>query len=191
MIIGLTAPAGAGKSLAAAYLAERHGFARVRFADPLKAMLRAFYVSLDLSSAEIERRIEGDLKEVPDPDLCGRTPRRAMQGLGTEFGREVVGRDLWTRAWASRSDLALITGRSVVAEDVRFANEAETVRARGGIVVRIVRPDAETARPGAAGHASEAMDFPADITIRNDGTPEVLFARLDGVIRRFGMPRAA
>ncbi|WP_066921399.1 hypothetical protein [Methylobacterium sp. CCH5-D2] len=191
MIIGLTAPAGAGKSLAAAYLAERHGFARVRFADPLKAMLRAFYVLLDLSDTEIDRRIEGDLKEAPDPDLCGRTPRRAMQTLGSDWARDLIGRDLWTRSWANRSDLALISGRSVVAEDVRYANEAETMRARGGIVVRIVRPDAESARPGAAGHASEAMDFPADITIRNDGTPEVLFARLDGVIRRFALPRAA
>ena len=54
----------------------------MRFSTPLKGMLRAFYRACGLSEAEIEWRIEGDLNDVPDPLLGGRTPRKGMIGLG-------------------------------------------------------------------------------------------------------------
>lgn len=98
MILALTGPAGCGKSTAAAYLAEAHGFARVRFAGPLKAMVRAFLAEVGAPSTEIERMIEGDRKEVAAAELSGCTPRRFMQALGTEFGRDTIHAELWTRA---------------------------------------------------------------------------------------------
>ena len=82
MIIGLAGAAGAGKSTAAGYLAERYGYARVRFSAGLKGMLRAFYRVCGLSEAEIERRIEGDLNDVPDPLLGGPAPHSTGASLG-------------------------------------------------------------------------------------------------------------
>jgi hypothetical protein len=52
----------------------------------------------------------------------------------------------------------------------------------GGKVVRIERPGAGS--PTGAGHASE-KGVSADITIQNDGPPEVLRARILGVLDRY------
>lgn len=56
-VIGLSGLARSGKSTAAAHLVSHHGYVRVRFADPLKAMAKA----LGLTDAEVD----GDLKERP------------------------------------------------------------------------------------------------------------------------------
>jgi hypothetical protein len=173
-VIGLSGAAGAGKSTLAALLASRCGYERLRFASPLKAMARGFYASLGMPDDEIERRIEGDLKELPDPALFGETPRRMMQTLGTEWGRQCMGEDFWTMTASVAACRKLHAGLPVVFEDCRFENEAATVRALGGIVVRIDRPSAGGL---ASGHVSESGVEP-DLTIMNDGTPDDLFDAL-------------
>lgn len=169
IIIGFCGKAGAGKSTAAAYLARTYGFERVRFAGPLKAMLAALGCSPD--------EIDGSAKELPCDLLGGRTPRQAMQTLGTEWGRHLVTPDLWTRAWIRAAE-----GKSlVVADDVRFANEADLIRGRGGIVVEIFGDEAGSS--SGAGHVSERMAFAPDLRIfnpRNHG----FFPRIDVVAHR-------
>ena len=67
----------------------------------------------------------------------------------------------------------------VVITDCRFINEAEAIRAAGGVVWRIVRPGAG-AQGGISGHASEAEmvspEFLAqiDATLQNDSTLDAL-----------------
>lgn len=177
MILALAGAAGCGKSTAAAYLAERHGFARVRFAGPLKAMLRAFLAEAGTPPAEIERMIEGDRKQMPAPELAGRSPRYVMQTLGTEFGRDMIHPDLWTMAWAAGAQAALDRGAAgVVVEDCRFPNEVDAVRALGGSVVQILRPvGALTLDP----HPSEGQMLAVDATIANVGPLDDLHDMLD------------
>lgn len=138
-VIGLAGAAGSGKSTAAEQIAIQlyPDVARVRFADPLKAMMRALYDTAGLSFAETDRRIEGDLKQAFDPLLLGHTPRLAMQTLGTEWGRYQFGGDFWTRLWMRRASLARSTtpGVIVVAEDVRFREEVRAVREMGGVII--------------------------------------------------------
>src|SRR4051794_5754215 len=110
MMIGLAGAAGAGKSTAAGYLAERYGYARVRVSGPLKAMVRGFLASTGVPADEIERMIEGDRKEVPAPELAGCTPRRVMQTLGAEWDRDLIAPDLWTMAWRQAAKAALANG---------------------------------------------------------------------------------
>lgn len=57
--------------------------------------------------------------------------------------------------------------------DCRFLNEAEAIKARGGVIVRVIRDLPELAG-GIAGHVSETeMDqIEADYTIDNNGTLE-------------------
>jgi hypothetical protein len=69
---------------------------------------------------DVERMIEGDLKEAVHPEL-GVSPRHLMVTLGTEWGRDAVHPDLWVRIWAA----SLPEAAHVVAEDVRFPNEVE------------------------------------------------------------------
>jgi hypothetical protein len=129
-LLGLCGAIGAGKTTAARSLVARHGFFRVPFAAPLKAMLLA----LGLPAAALE----GAAKEAPHPFLAGRTPRQAMQWLGTEWGRDLIGPDFWVAAWRAR--LTPLAPGGVVADDVRFANEAAAIRALGGLIVEITRP---------------------------------------------------
>jgi hypothetical protein len=168
VVVALSGLAASGKSTAAEYLDRHHGFVRHRFAAPLKDMMRALGLT--------ERHIEGDLKEVPCDLLCGRTPRWAMQSVGTEWGRDLIHPDLWVSIWKARALASLEAGLNVVAEDCRFPNEADAVRALGGRVIRL------KGRGGIGGsHASENLPEP-DMTVWNNGPLEILHARLDGLV---------
>ena len=162
-LVAFTGPAGAGKSTAADVLCGE-GWVRVKFADPLKNMMRAFYWSCGLRNEDyIEARIEGDMKEEPDPFLCGRTPRKAMQTLGTEWGRQCLAENLWVNAWKEQAGQFLEMGMDVVTDDCRFENEAEMVRKLGGKVVQIIGRD----KGLAPAHASEQFALTADMKIAN------------------------
>jgi hypothetical protein len=138
-VVGFAGPKRVGKSTCAQWLMQS-GYVRLPFAGPLKDMLRA----IGLSS----RELDGDLKEVPCSLLCGKTPRHAMQTLGTEW-RNMIDQHLWTRIWTDRA----LQERRVVADDVRFPHEVDAIRSLGGKVIRIHRPGFEATGE----HASEAL----------------------------------
>lgn len=171
-IIGVAGPAGCGKSTFADILIEKHGFVRIKMAGPLKAMLRAIGLG--------DREIEGDLKEQPCPMLCGQTPRYAMETLGTEWGRDLIGPDFWTTAWASAARKAIADGvEGVVADDIRFTNEVEAVRRFGGSVIRLIGRSGVAA---ASGHSSEAGAFEVDAQINNAGSIADLEKQAAGIV---------
>lgn len=134
-LIGFSGFKGSGKDTAAAVLIERFGYDRRAFAGPLKNMLRTLLKCQGVDADHIERMIEGDLKELPSPYLGGRSPRHAMQTLGTQWGRELIGSAYWVEAWTR----SLTTTPRVVVTDVRFINEAETLERLGGSLIHIDR----------------------------------------------------
>jgi hypothetical protein len=148
-----------------------HGFSVVRFAGPLKAMLRAFYVEHGITAEVIERKIEGDLKEVPCPLLLGKTPRYAMQTLGHDWGRVLIAQDLWTESFNYRVGAV----EKAVVPDTRYANEVETIKNLGGEVWR-VEAKRRVPENEHSNHPSEvAIDtLSVDREIDNNGTPEEL-----------------
>ncbi len=157
MIIALTGVARSGKTTAANYLIEKHGFTRVRFADTIKAMLRAMGLTED--------ELDGDRKEVPCELLLGQTPRVAMQTLGSEWGRGCINDRLWITHWYNNAKDVLDAGGRVVVDDVRFPNEAKIVKDNRGLLIRVTREGS-----GVAGnHVSELQIFPSDIEIVNNG----------------------
>ena len=168
-IVGIAGHAGSGKSVVADYLMESYGYQRVKLAGPLKDALSAMGLT--------EREIEGDLKETPCDLLCGKTPRHAMITLGTEWGRDMIGPNLWTNTWARKASKLLEQGFHVVCDDVRFPNEADAVRALGGAVIRIERLGLS-----AIAHVSEVQNFAVDWTIPNIGTIGELRRRVDEVL---------
>ena len=162
--------AGVGKSALARVLVRDYGYEVVKFADPLKAMLRVLGLG--------EPELEGDRKELPSELLCGRTPRWAMQRLGTEWGREMVGESLWIRAWRRRV-AALPAGAKIVVDDCRFPNELEAARAAGFVPVRICRGD--LARGGGRHFSESALDGVWMPEFLNDGAPEALALNILGL----------
>lgn len=151
-----------GKDSAAQALVQQ-GWQLVKFADPLKDMLRTYFRYVGVTTDHIEQMIEGGLKEEPNAQLCGKSTRWAMQSLGTEWGRKLIGDDLWVQAAMARA----FQFPNVVISDCRFPNEAEAVRSQGGKLIRI-----ERAGLVADTHPSEQLiaTIPADFTIFNDST---------------------
>jgi hypothetical protein len=172
MLIGLCGAMKAGKSTAAEHLVEAHGFFRMRFAGPLKEMLKC----LGLTQAEID----GDLKETPCAKLGGKTPRHAMQTLGTEWGRNLIWGDLWTDALRRSVEVAMACGGDVVIDDVRFPNEVKMIEELGGHVICI-----ERIGTGGVGHASEQQLLNPGITIQNNSSIRDLHNYIDFVVNNF------
>lgn len=156
MIIGITGPAGSGKSTMANYLVMRHEFTRLSLADPIKQMV--YYMLQSRGCEDPDRWVYGDLKEIHCDYLCGKTPRHAMQTLGTEWGRECIGQNLWTQIMLHRIEK---THGNVVIDDVRFEDEALICN----FVVKV------TGRGGIPGqHASENGVYSWDTEFENTGS---------------------
>lgn len=123
-VVGITGFAGAGKSTAANYLVERHGFTRLSFAAPLKKMLRTLdpILSSDFDG-EYYRLSEVDDNH-DEVELKKLFPeyRRLLQVLGTDCIR-AVDPEFWVRAAVAQIN----TGKYVF-DDVRFPNEAEAIK---------------------------------------------------------------
>lgn len=178
IIIGLAGPMRSGKSVVAERLADLYGFERESFSKPLKDMLRAFGLTDD--------HLEGNLKNTPLALLGGKTPRHAMQTLGTEWGRELIHPDLWALHWKARTADHHAHGLSVVEEGTRFPNEVEAIRALGGYVVYIDRPS--ELRNVSSEHVSEQGNLQelADWTLYNGGSFDDLYENIDVLMRQIG-----
>ncbi|NKJ03161.1 deoxynucleotide monophosphate kinase [Rhizobium sp. SG741] len=170
-VVAFTGVAGSGKSTATRHLVERRGYKLVKFAGPLKDMMRA----IGLTEAEIE----GALKEQPSSKLLGKTPRHAMQTLGTEWGRGCIGEDLWISLWRRRVEAVLVSGDKVVVDDCRLPNEAAAIRKFGGNIYLLA------GRGGIAGnHASEKGCEDMDAILVNQGSIDELYSMVDDALRR-------
>lgn len=140
-LIGLVGYAGSGKSTAAEHIQAVYRYDRIKFAGTLKRMLRSLGLSL--------QEVDGDLKEKPCDLLCGKTPRYAMQTLGTEWGRDLIHPDIWVN-----STMRLVDSmeNEVVIDDVRFESEMKAIRIRGGVLWYVFRPEVHPL----GAHVSEA-----------------------------------
>jgi hypothetical protein len=187
--IGITGKAGSGKTLVAQWFLRNHvQVVKLAFAKSLKTMV---YELIRESIPKTWPHKAGDyiddpvLKETPIPFLANQTSRHLMQTLGTEWGRNTIHPDFWVAIAAGKIERLVGSGFKsgrnysllAIFDDVRFQNEAEMIRSYGGVILRIERPDA--AKPAdIAAHPSETMDFAADVTLVNDGTPEDIHALL-------------
>ena len=174
----LCSPAmGSGKSTAAEYLVNRHNWSRVVFAEPIKGMTWTL-----LACAGVDAPydyVHGNKKEELIPAL-GTTSRRIQQLLGTEFGRNYLGENVWTDLAMRRADHLRSLGHNVVIDDMRFYNEFAAGLAAGGVPVRIRRKGVRVTTPT---HASEgALDGIQMSEIDNSGTVEQLHRSMDVLV---------
>jgi hypothetical protein len=183
-IIAFTGRLQHGKT-ACAQVLEAHGYKRLRFAEPMKDML----VAMGLTRQQVEVD-----KEIPLAVLGGKTPRQALQTIGTQWGRDMIDVNLWAHATSTRIRAQLNEGKSVVIDDCRFENEAIMLKAMGAVIVRVER-DALMPCPSRwtrvlrffglrKEHASEAgfSRSYVDITIKNNGDLKDLDARVHAIM---------
>lgn len=174
-LIGITGAAGAGKDTLASMLADiwesrgpRVAF-KTKFATPIHYIVNYLYGTF----GEAPPPVDFETAKRTGVKMPGseRTVREAMQTLGTEWGRNIMGEDYWVNLWRERLlasvDLVDRDNLLVLVSDVRFQNEVDVIHDMGGVVVRVVRDYDE----GAGGHASEQVDvLSADHGIKNTGT---------------------
>lgn len=128
MLIGLTGPSGAHKTVVAKHLAKRHGFTRMHAGEPIKAGLRAGFGLSKVHTA-------GAAKDRPTMLLGGATPRAAMEAMGT--GIHEVAPSATSAVMAQRIAEKLSKGQHVVVDGIRSAEEAATLRKMGGRLIRL------------------------------------------------------
>lgn len=110
------------------------------------------------------------------------TPRLILQLLGTEGGREVIHPNIWVNSTLN----GLKETDHVIVTDTRFPNEVTGIKQRGGIVVRVIRPD----KLSSSTHISETSlnnytDW--DYVIINNNTLEDLETKVAAMLRHFNI----
>ena len=191
-LIGVSGRKRSGKDTFAARLISDHGFTKVAFAEPMRAMLKAQDPIVDWIGDDV--RIDPiHLTDVLGPDDDWETAkelpevRRLLQDLGTEGGRAILGENVWVDAAARVVDS--IPG-PVVITDVRFPNEADFVErwpgsVTYGLFVRVHRPGL----PQNDLHPSETAldDRIANVRVINDGTIADLHRAADAIASQLGL----
>jgi hypothetical protein len=170
----------AGKSATAQRLETTHGFKRVKLAAPMKDMLRTFLSHLGYAPHIIEQYIEGNAKEDVIAEL-GITARRAMQTLGTEWGRTCCDVDMWANIAVRDVEHFTRYGHSTVIDDMRFPNEMRLLKEAGARCIRIVadRNQVSTDHPSEGLLDNEVFDY----TLVNDGDLIDLHSKVDNYVR--------
>ena len=162
------------------------GHARFAFGDALKRMLQH---GLGLT----HEQLHGTQAQKAEPIdwLDGRvTPRRMMQTLGTEWGRDLIHPDLWVLALRRELETHLTRRRlNAVVTDVRFENEASMIRELGGVIIHVRRPKPKKPwwqRLFSREHRSERPPKvrPGDFVVQNIGTVEDLHRAVLEVVQQ-------
>jgi len=172
-LIGITGAAGSGKTTMSRLMDTGHGYTRMRFAEPLKRMTMMLLVEIGFSHGMAVEMVDGACKGDAIPQLKGKTPRDIMQTLGTEWGRELISPDVWVAVM--RHQLDTCHSDLVVIDDVRFENEAQMIRERGGKVIGIV------GRGGLPTHHASENGVSPDVTFHN--RPGITFDEMSGWLR--------
>lgn len=163
-----------GKDTVAECIADVYGYYHYGFAYPIKF---GFWSMFGVDPFTMSR----EDKEKPADYLCGKSPREAMQWLGMEFGRDMMGDNLWLmRAkviWDGVQGKQPYAG--LVISDVRCGNESEWIRSEGGQIWHVLRDV-----PAVAPHRTEygIKVKRKDIVIHNDEDIDALHRQVQKIM---------
>lgn len=177
MLIAITGHKFSGKSTVARLLHNATGYKVVSFADKLKDIT---CILSGCTRADLEDYNFKETQLVPDylRPYCGNVKKPTFRAFLQHFGGEVmrgVNDNIWIDCTLSNC------GKDCIISDCRFPNEAKAVKARGGIVIKVVRPDVKASDS----HQSETRidEIDADYTLWNDTTLENLVLNVDSLVR--------
>ncbi|MFD3361614.1 hypothetical protein ACFWW5_00740 [Streptomyces albidoflavus] len=180
--IGIIGRARVGKDTAGAWLVENRGYTRVAFADPLKEA--ALRVDPIVVPPESDYGIPGDtLAEVVGwrgweyaKDRLPET-RRFLQELGAAI--RTIDEDFWLRAAMKKVADTNDTSHPAVITDVRYPNEAASLRRAGFVLIYIERPGVPQLAHESEGALTEAD---ANYHLVNDGNVTGLYNAVEFVV---------
>ena len=147
-IIGLCGGIGAGKDTVAASLVNELDYAQFSFARALKEAVATMFPWVPRC------HFFGTQEEKAELLFMARgvewTGRRLLEVIGTDHMRAIMP-DIWVRAAMEQVDRNPST--LWVVSDVRFPNEAEAIRQRGGVIWEVIR---DSGPQETTGHSSDS-----------------------------------
>lgn len=160
-LIGLTGYAQSGKDTLASILVEKYGYSRIAFADKIREFLYGINPMVACSPTGYLK----DLVNLVGWDKAKQEPqvRRLLQDLGIS-ARDLIAEDVWVTAALGSVD----KDQRIVVTDVRFENEANTIKLMGGQIWRVKRPGVEAVNS----HVSETQldGYKVDQIFLNSGS---------------------
>ncbi|MEU9047516.1 MULTISPECIES: hypothetical protein [unclassified Kitasatospora] len=187
--VALIGRARSGKDTIGARLGREFSFVRVAFADPLRSVAldldpivgaeSTSYGHLPIRLSDLVGRYGWETAKTRYPEV-----RRTLQRLGEAVRTHDP--EYWVRLALERVDVAERWNIPTVITDVRHVNELDALRARGALVVRVVRPGVDQLAGPEGQHVTEtALDqAEADVTVTNSGTVEDLHRLADSLAVR-------
>ena len=170
-IVGIGSQMRVGKDCAAQGLCRDLSFKRIGFADSLKdlamiadplAQSSSMAVNVNIGHGRLAWMVQGmgwETAKDSYPEV-----RSFLQKLG-DGCRQVFGKDIFVRQVLDQ----IKPGDNVVIPDVRFPDEAEAIKAAGGLLIRIDRPGFGTRGSHLSETALEGYDG-WDVVYKNDTT---------------------
>ncbi|GAA3018448.1 deoxynucleotide monophosphate kinase family protein [Streptomyces fulvorobeus] len=178
--VGIIGRARVGKDTAGAWLVDNRGYRRIGFADALKeaALKMDPIIGTHWEGSQLVQdrlsRVVRNLGWERSKEM--REVRRILQELGAAV--RALDEDFWLRTAMAKVQAANESGVPVVITDVRYPNEAASLRRAGFHLVYIVRPDVEQLNHESEG-ALTAHD--ADYHIFNDEDVTALHRQVEAV----------
>lgn len=184
IIIGLAGKARVGKDTAATYLSKQYRLMPIAFAQPIKDALTALGFRQETYDTDEQKN-----KVI---SWLGVSYRKLAQTLGTEWGRFNVHPELWLLLARNKVEAhKALGGTGVVISDVRFDNEADWIRAQGGLIIHMEGPARSGMAVDGEGHASERgiRRELNDVVVSNNGSLDFLYRQLDTVMETLEQDR--
>lgn len=178
--IALLGAARSGKDTVASRLVSAHGFMRYAFADPVKELALTVNPLVPTVPGVAHTRLsdlvsaEGwDNAKTVYPEV-----RRILQRVGE--GVRGVDPDFWLLTLLNKLLVPSLLGLPVVVTDVRYRNEADSLRLAGFTLVRVARPGVSSG-DAFRKHASETelANYEVHHTIVNDGPLSYLYKQVE------------
>jgi hypothetical protein len=184
-LFGLHGRPRVGKDTVAAHLIKKYNLLRYGPSVPVKDTTAAMF---DIPRWYLD---DDKMKDEMDP-YWKMTYRQMAQKVGKESSRDVFGDDFWMKhvdlKWRSiqMHRTTMVMGSpdkpvhsGMVLADIRYQNEVEWVKERGGTVIFVVRDNAP--KSSDTGHVVDA-GLPiglADLVIYNNGTIDEFYAQVE------------
>lgn len=157
------------------WMEEQSGWEIKKWAGKLK------YIASIITGIPVEKFEDQEFKKTNLGPEWGMTVRDLLQKLGTEAMRDGLHKNVWVNALMADykihpehfNDIA--NGRETgdgypnwIITDTRFPNEAQAIKDKGGMVIKVDRPGVGPVN----GHPSEdaLKDYNFDYVIHNDGS---------------------
>jgi hypothetical protein len=197
ILIGIVGEIGSGKTTVAEYLIEKYKFNEYHFASPLKQIALAMGFTQTQVYGNQEQKLEKN-------EHWGISAREFLQKIGTDFGRNILPDMIpnmnmgdsgspWIRLFEIQWNKICKENEypTLIVSDCRFPNEVDSIKERGGYIIKISRP-AEPREGAEHKHTSETgiSSLYHDVFIVNDDTKEQLFERIEYVMMKLFLKKS-